>query len=63
MRQLEPPGFLALNCGYQTPVLVLIAHVAYASSWVGLESTQPEASVRREQTAKAWRSSRSDYRV
>lgn len=29
MRQLEPPGFLALNYGYQTPISVLIAHVAY----------------------------------
>lgn len=29
MRQLEPPGFLALNSGYQTPVSVLIAHLAY----------------------------------
>ncbi|HEX6464037.1 MAG TPA: hypothetical protein VFZ98_06285 [Vicinamibacterales bacterium] len=29
MRQLEPPGFLALNYGYQTPVSVLIAHVAF----------------------------------
>jgi len=29
MRQLEPPGFLALNYGYQTPLTVLIAHLAY----------------------------------
>jgi hypothetical protein len=29
MRQLEPPGFLALNYGYQTPVSVLVAHLAY----------------------------------
>lgn len=29
MRQLEPPGFLALNYGYQTPVSVLIAHLVY----------------------------------
>jgi len=28
-RQLEPPGFLALNYGYQTPVSVLIAHLIY----------------------------------
>ncbi len=28
-RQLEPPGFLALNYGYQTPAAVLIAHLAY----------------------------------
>lgn len=29
VRQLEPPGFLALTYGYQTPVSVLIAHVVY----------------------------------
>jgi hypothetical protein len=29
MRQLEPPGFLALNYGYQTPVCLLLAHVVY----------------------------------
>jgi hypothetical protein len=29
MRQLEPPGFLALNYGYQTPLSVLVAHLAY----------------------------------
>lgn len=29
MRQLEPPGFLALNYGYQTPLSVLIAHLAF----------------------------------
>ena len=29
VRQLEPPGFLALNYGIQTPVSVLIAHVAF----------------------------------
>jgi hypothetical protein len=31
MRQLEPPGFLALNYGYQTPVSVLIAHPAFGA--------------------------------
>ena len=31
MRQLEPPGFLALNYGHQTPVSVLIAHLAYGA--------------------------------
>jgi hypothetical protein len=31
MRQLEPPGFLALNYGYQTPVTVLVAHLAYGA--------------------------------
>ena len=29
MRQLEPPGFLALNYGYETPVSVIIAHVVF----------------------------------
>ena len=29
MRQLEPPGFLALNYGYQTPITVLMAHLAF----------------------------------
>jgi hypothetical protein len=28
-RLLEPPGFLALNYGYRTPLAVLIAHIAY----------------------------------
>jgi hypothetical protein len=31
MRQLEPPGFLALNYGYQTPVSVLIAHLVFGA--------------------------------
>jgi len=29
MRQLEPPGFLALNYGVRTPVSVLAAHVLF----------------------------------
>lgn len=28
-RQLEPPGFMALNYGIQTPVVTLIAHVVF----------------------------------
>jgi hypothetical protein len=28
-RQLEPPGFLALNYGRQTPVSMLLAHLAF----------------------------------
>jgi hypothetical protein len=28
-RQLEPPGFLAHHYGFQTPLVALIAHVAY----------------------------------
>jgi hypothetical protein len=29
MRQLEPPGMLALNYGYQTPTAVVLAHIAF----------------------------------
>lgn len=28
-RQLEPPGFMALNYGRATPVLTMVAHVVY----------------------------------
>ncbi|MBI4501261.1 MAG: hypothetical protein HY700_08885 [Gemmatimonadetes bacterium] len=31
VRQLEPPGFLALNYGYQTPLTVVIAHLAFGA--------------------------------
>lgn len=37
-RQLEPPGFLALNYGYQTPVSVVIAHVIYGAILGGFYS-------------------------
>jgi uncharacterized membrane protein YagU involved in acid resistance len=30
-RRLEPPGFLGLHYGYQTPLLVLAAHVVYGA--------------------------------
>jgi hypothetical protein len=30
-RMLEPPGFLALNYGIQTPVAVLIAHIVFGA--------------------------------
>lgn len=30
-RQLEPPGFLALNYGYQTPLSVFLAHAAFGA--------------------------------
>ncbi|HEY3117502.1 MAG TPA: hypothetical protein VGK54_12235, partial [Chloroflexota bacterium] len=30
-RQLEPPGFLALNYGRRTPLSVVIAHVLYGA--------------------------------
>jgi hypothetical protein len=31
MRQLEPPGFLALNYGTPTPVSVVVAHVVFGA--------------------------------
>jgi hypothetical protein len=31
MRQLEPPGFLALNYGHQTPLSVLLAHLVFGA--------------------------------
>jgi len=31
VRQLEPPGFLALNYGYQTPLAVVIGHAAFGA--------------------------------
>jgi hypothetical protein len=30
-RGLEPPGFLALNYGYRTPLIALVAHAVYGS--------------------------------
>jgi uncharacterized membrane protein YagU involved in acid resistance len=30
-RQLEPPGLLALNYGYRTPLSVVLAHLAYGA--------------------------------
>jgi hypothetical protein len=30
-RQLEPPGFLALHYGARTPIVVVIAHLAYGA--------------------------------
>jgi hypothetical protein len=31
VRQLEPPGFLALNYGHQTPLSVLFAHLVFGA--------------------------------
>jgi len=31
-RQLEPPGFLALNYGFQTPASVVVAHLIFGAS-------------------------------
>jgi hypothetical protein len=30
-RQLEPPGFLALNYGYRTPLAMFVSHAAYGA--------------------------------
>lgn len=30
-RQLEPPGFLALHYGHRTPLVVILAHLAYGA--------------------------------
>jgi hypothetical protein len=30
-KQLEPPGVLALNYGYQTPTSVVLGHVAFGA--------------------------------
>jgi hypothetical protein len=31
VRQLEPPGFLALHYGIRTPISVVIAHVVFGA--------------------------------
>jgi uncharacterized membrane protein YagU involved in acid resistance len=31
VRQLEPPGFLALHYGIQTPISVVVAHIAFGA--------------------------------
>ena len=38
-RQLEPPGFLALNYGVRTPISVMIAHVAFGAILGGFYRT------------------------
>jgi hypothetical protein len=30
-RQLEPPGFFGLHYGYQTPIMLVLAHVVYGA--------------------------------
>jgi hypothetical protein len=30
-RQLEPPGFMALNYGYQTPISIFVSHAAFGA--------------------------------
>jgi len=31
VRQLEPPGFLGLHYGIQTPISIVLAHVAFGA--------------------------------
>jgi hypothetical protein len=35
IRQLEPPGFLAMNYGYHTPLITVIAQVVYGATLGG----------------------------
>src|SRR5581483_11955741 len=45
-RQLEPPGFLALNYGYRTPLSVVLAHLLYGAIlglFCRLAVAEPEA--------------------
>ena len=30
-RRLQPPGFMALNYGHQTPIVTLVAHIMYGA--------------------------------
>jgi hypothetical protein len=41
--RLEPPGFLMMNYGRRTPVVVLVAHVAYGAivgGFIALSATR-----------------------
>ena len=35
-RQLEPPGFLALHYGRRTPIVSIVAHMAYGAMLGGM---------------------------
>ena len=50
-RQLEPPGFLALNYGARTPISILLAHLAFGAILGGLYSPSASFSVRRPDTS------------
>lgn len=39
-RQLEPPGFLAMNYGYQTPAITLLAQTVYGATLGGCMQLQ-----------------------
>jgi hypothetical protein len=34
-RQLEPPGFLPMNYGYQTPLITLVGQTVYSATLGG----------------------------
>lgn len=40
-RQLEPPGFMALNYGRRTPIAVLLAHLVYGAILGGFYRPKP----------------------
>jgi hypothetical protein len=43
LRQLEPPGFLAMNYGYQTPFTTLLAQTVYGATLGGFLEMQRAA--------------------
>jgi hypothetical protein len=43
-RQLEPPGFMALNYGARTPISILIAHLAFGAMLGGFYSPSGDRS-------------------
>jgi hypothetical protein len=40
IRQLEPPGFLAMNYGYHTPLSTLIAQIVYGATLGGFAQVE-----------------------
>jgi hypothetical protein len=40
-RQLEPPGFLALNYGYRTPIFTVLAHMVFGAILGGFYKFTP----------------------
>jgi len=50
-RQLEPPGFLALNYGARTPISILLAHLAFGAILGAFYSPSDSFSVRRPATS------------
>jgi uncharacterized membrane protein YagU involved in acid resistance len=42
-RELEPPGFLALNYGYRTPLSVILSHLVYGAILGAFYRLNPDA--------------------